>query len=332
MKFFVTGVAGFIGFHVANRLLDLGHEVDGYDGMTDYYDVQLKKARLENLGKFRDFTFTRAMLEDSAALNSALEQSEPEVVIHLAAQAGVRYALEAPDTYAQSNIIGTFNLLEILRSRPPKHFLFASTSSVYGGNQTSPFKETDRTDFPVSLYAATKKSGEAMCHSYSHLFKIPTTAFRFFTVYGPWGRPDMALFKFVRAMSAGEPIEVYGQGKMTRDFTYIDDLVEAIVALVEKIPGVQPISDIDSLSPVAPFRTINIAGGSSVGLMEYIEAIEKAMGRPAEKVMLDMQPGDVVGTHADPTLLKQLVGRTPSTGVVEGVSQFVDWYRAYYGA
>jgi UDP-glucuronate 4-epimerase len=327
---FITGAAGFIGFHVAARLLDRGHYVTGYDGMTAYYDVGLKKARLAELEKRANFSFTEAMLDDREALITTLERSRSEVVIHLAAQAGVRYAREAPEVYLQSNIAGTFDLLEALRENPPRHLLFASTSSVYGGNINTPFAETDRTDFPVSLYAATKKAAEALCHTYAHLFDIPTTAFRFFTVYGPWGRPDMALFKFVHAISRGNPIEVYGEGRMRRDFTYIDDLVDAIIALIDIVPGQQRAAENDSLSPAAPFRTINIAGGNPVGLLEFIEAIEDAMGCKAEKVFLGMQPGDVAETHADPTLLKRLVGQTPTTAIPEGVSHFINWYREYY--
>ena len=332
MKFFITGAAGFVGYHVAQSLLEQGHHVAGYDGMTNYYDVKLKKARLANLREYKAFSFTASMLEDEEALTTALGNFEPEIVIHLAAQAGVRYALEAPRAYTESNIAGTFNLLELIRKNKPKHLLFASTSSVYGGNVRMPFKETDRTDFPVSLYAATKKSGEAMCHSYSHLFGIPTTVFRFFTVYGPWGRPDMALFKFVRAISRGEPIEIYGHGRMARDFTYVADLAAAVVALVDVIPGDKPIGHHDSLSSVAPYRTINIAGGSPVQLMEFVTAIEDAMGRKAEKIMMDMQPGDVVETHADSTLLNELIGNVPNTSISEGVRRFVDWYNKYYAA
>ena len=331
MRFFVSGVAGFIGFHVAKQLLQNGHSVAGYDGLTNYYDVNLKKARLDQLHRFDKFHFTAAMLEDRDQLGRSIAESDPEVVVHLAAQAGVRYALEAPDTYTSSNINGTFNLLEVLRERPVKHLLFASTSSVYGGNPKMPFREGDRTDFPVSLYAATKKAGEAMCHSYAHLFAIPTTAFRFFTVYGPWGRPDMALFKFVRAINLGEPIDIYGGGNMRRDFTYIDDLVDSILALANIAPGEGPSVAEDSISPVAPYRAINLAGGHPVGLMEFVSAIEVAMGQEAQKNMLGMQPGDVVETHADPALLKSLVGATPTTSVVDGVSRFVEWYREYYG-
>ncbi|EJZ11335.1 NAD-dependent epimerase/dehydratase family protein [Mycolicibacterium vaccae] len=330
MRYFITGAAGFIGYHVAEQLLKQGHEVAGYDGMTAYYDPELKGARLRRLENFQDFAFTEGLLEDSAGLRQAVERAKPQVVIHLAAQAGVRYALEAPEAYMQSNVNGTFNLLEVLRSNPVDHFLFASTSSVYGGNAKMPFSETDRTDFPVSLYAATKKSGEAMCHTYAHLFDIPTTVFRFFTVYGPWGRPDMALFKFAKAIIEGRPIEVYGSGNMRRDFTYIDDLVDSIVALARKPPLVSS-SNVDSISPVAPFRVVNIAGGKPTGLMEYISAIEHALGQNAQKTMLGMQPGDVVETYADPSLLLELTGNVPSTPVTEGVVRFISWYREYYG-
>lgn len=329
MKIFVTGAAGFIGFHVAKRLLADGHSVAGFDAMTSYYDVELKRARLAQLTGQPGFDFTTGQLEDRAALGAALDAAEPEIVIHLAAQPGVRYAFEAPDTYVQSNVVGTFTLLELLKSAPPQHLMFASSSSVYGGNRTASSAETDRTDFPLSLYAATKKSGEAICHSYAHLFGIPTTALRFFTVYGPWGRPDMALFKFVRAIVNDEPIEIYGEGRMRRDFTYIDDLVDAIVALMGAAPGSSSMPA-DSLSPAAPYRAVNLAGGQPVGLMDYVNAIEAALGREAKKVFLPMQPGDVTDTHASVELLQELAGHVPKITVREGVRRFVEWYRAYY--
>ena len=330
MNIFVTGAAGFIGYHTAARLLAAGHRVTGYDGMTRYYDVALKQARLERLGGQPGFRFIEGMLEDRDALKSALAGAEPEIIIHLGAQAGVRYAFEAPDAYMQSNVVGTFNLLELIKNKPPKHLLFASTSSVYGGNLSQPSRETDRTDFQMSLYAATKKSGEAMCHSYAHLFNIPTTAFRFFTVYGPWGRPDMALFTFVRKILAGEAIDVYGEGKMRRDFTYIDDLVDAIMALIDVVPGKASAGAVDSLSPVAAYRTVNLAGGRPVQLMDYVEAIEAALGQEATKNFMPMQPGDVVDTHASPELLRELTGAVPRIDVREGVARFVEWYRGYY--
>ncbi|MFB1295261.1 NAD-dependent epimerase/dehydratase family protein [Mycobacterium sp. pW049] len=333
MRIFVTGTAGFIGFHLAQRLLRDGHEVMGYDGMTPYYDINLKRARLKILHNY-NFTAVEAMLEDQEALESAVGDFTPSVIVHLAAQAGVRYSLENPGAYISANVVGTYNLLEVARALAPRHFLFASTSSVYGGNQRMPFSESDRTDFPVSLYAATKKSGEAMCHSYSHLFKIPTTCFRFFTVYGPWGRPDMALFKFVERILTDTPIEVYGEGKMRRDFTYIDDLVDGIVRLIDCPPeegksiGIDG-GVIDSVSPVAPWRAVNIAGGQPVGLLEFIETIEKELGRDAEKVLMPMQKGDVRATFADASLLTALTGAAPAGSIDDGVKAFVDWYRQW---
>ena len=336
MRFFITGTAGFIGFHLANRLLADGHQVCGFDGMTEYYDVSLKAARNELLQASESFSFVEAMLEDKQALETAIADFCPEIVIHLAAQAGVRYSLEHPETYISANLIGTFNLLEAVREAKPKHFLMASTSSVYGGNTTMPFKEIARTDFPVSLYAATKKAGEAMSHSYAHLFGIPTTCFRFFTVYGPWGRPDMALFKFVEAIESGIPIDLYGMGKMRRDFTYIDDLVEGVVRLVRAIPvanapvlvdGIE-----DSLSPVAPWRVVNIAGGKPIALLDFVSAIERALGRPAAYNLLPMQQGDVEETFADADLLSALTDFRPGIGLEVGVLAFVKWYRNYQGA
>lgn len=326
----VTGNAGFIGFHVARRLLELGQEVLGYDGMTEYYDVSLKQDRLALLEPFDQFTHVTAMLEDIATLNDVFATFQPEYVIHLAAQAGVRYSIENPHAYISSNIVGTHNLLEGARLNRPTHLMLASTSSVYGGNTKVPFSESDRADAPVSLYAATKKSTEALAHSYSHLWNIPTTAFRFFTVYGPWGRPDMALFKFVRAALAGESIDVYGEGKMRRDFTYIDDLVDSIVALMDVPPQKdRPLSGSDTLSPVSPYRVVNIAGGAPVRLMDFIAAIEQALGFEIKKSYLPMQPGDVVQTFADNTLLRDLVGTTPSTSTLDGTERFINWYTTY---
>ncbi|WMT86749.1 NAD-dependent epimerase/dehydratase family protein [Pelagibacterium sp. 26DY04] len=336
MKVFVTGSAGFIGFHLTRRLLADGHQVVGFDGMTAYYDPALKQARLAILRRSNAFSAVEAMLEDKDALTEAIASFAPDIVIHLAAQAGVRYSLEHPDTYISANLLGTFNLLEAVRANPVQHLLIASTSSVYGGNAQMPFREVDRTDFPVSLYAATKKACEAMSHSYSHLWKIPTTCFRFFTVYGPWGRPDMALFKFVDAIERGEAIEVYGNGQMQRDFTYIDDLVEGIVRLSAAIPEegrpVEAAGVTDSLSSVAPWRAVNIAGGRPVGLMPFIETIEKCLGRTANKTMLPMQQGDVVATYANEGLLEALTGFVPGIDVETGVKAFVDWYRRYKDA
>ena len=329
----ITGDAGFIGFHASMHLLDEGHQVHGVDGLTDYYDPQLKRDRLSILEERPGFTRTTCMLEDAEQIREVFDAFRPELVIHLAAQAGVRYSLENPAAYISSNINGTFNVLEAAKEFRPSHLLIASTSSVYGGNERIPFAETDRADFPVSLYAATKKSTEAMAHSYAHLWQLPITCFRFFTVYGPWGRPDMALFKFVRAIDAGEPIDVYGMGQMARDFTYIRDLVAAIAALASRIPeSGAPVSEHDSMSPVAPFRVVNIGGGNPTGLMEFIDAIESALGRQAERNLLPMQQGDVIATHADATLLRELIGTVSLTPVTEGVREFVSWFRSYYRA
>ena len=331
MKIFVTGTAGFIGFHLARRLLEAGHSVTGFDGVTDYYDPALKRVRLKLLAEHASFAQVEGMLEDADALDGAVAASHAEVVVHLAAQVGVRYSLEAPQSYVQSNVVGTANLLETLRRHKPGHLIFASTSSVYGGNTKVPFAETDRTDGPISLYAATKRSGEAMVHSYAHLFDIPSTCLRLFTVYGPWGRPDMALFKFVSAVLEGRAIDVYGQGQMRRDFTYVDDVVDAIGRLIDLPPETGRSVAHDSLSAVAPFRVVNIAGGQPTELMDFIRAIEKAVGRKANLNLLPMQPGDVVATQADTALLRELVGVLPETPVDAGVARFVDWYRGHYG-
>jgi UDP-glucuronate 4-epimerase len=330
LKIFVTGTAGFIGFHLTRRLLAAGHHTTGFDGVTDYYDPALKRARLALL-EHKNFQQLEGMLEDADTLTAALEQSEAEVVIHLAAQAGVRYSLEAPQSYIQSNVVGTANLLEALRRHKPRHFIFASTSSVYGGNTKLPFAETDRADGPVSLYAATKKSGEAMVHSYAHLFDIPSTCLRFFTVYGPWSRPDMAPIKFLSAMLEGREIDVYGHGRMRRDFTYVDDLATAILALLAHVPEIGRPVEHDSLSAVAPFRLVNIAGGRPTELMDFIRTLERAAGVEARLNFLPMQAGDVVATQSDTRLLRALIGAVPETPLETGVARFVDWYKQHYG-
>lgn len=333
MRFLVTGSAGFVGFHLARRLLAEGHEVAGLDGMTPYYDPALKARRHEILAQSPRFTGHVQLLEDAGALQRVADNFVPEVILHLAAQAGVRYSLENPRAYIDANILGTFNLLEQCRRTPVRHLLLASTSSVYGANQELPFVETQRTDWPLSLYAATKKATEAMSHCYAHLWHIPTTVFRFFTVYGPWGRPDMALFKFVRNILAGEPIDIYNHGRMKRDFTYIDDLVEGVMRLLAKAPEIgAPIHLTDSLSPAAAYRVVNIGGGQPVGLLDFVAEIEAALGRKARRNYLEMQPGDVPVTTASPALLDALVGYHPQTSIKDGVRAFVDWYREYYGA
>ena len=331
MRFLVTGAAGFIGFHVARRLLADGHDIVGVDGLTPYYDVALKRARLAILEQSPAFRAHVLMLEDMAALERAARDAAPDVIIHLAAQAGVRYSLENPRAYVDSNLTGTFNVMEMARELQVKHLLYASTSSVYGANAAIPFRETDRADHPLTLYAASKKAGEEMTHSYAHLWKIPTTAFRFFTVYGPWGRPDMALFKFVDAALKGAAIDIYGEGRMQRDFTYIDDLVEAIVRLVDRPPVAgAPEGAPDSQSPVAPWRAVNIGGGQPVGLMDFVVAIERALGKPIRRNMLPMQKGDVPVTYAAPDLLEALTGYRPATALDEGIAAFVAWRRSHY--
>lgn len=333
MRYLITGTAGFIGFHLARRLLDEGHFVVGFDAMTPYYDVKLKEARHVILGRSNGFTPVVARLEDREALDRAADRAEPDVIIHLAAQAGVRYSLENPGAYVDSNLVGSWNVLELARRLKPRHLLLASTSSVYGANEKVPFAETDHADEPLTLYAATKRSMELMAHSYSHLFDIPTTAFRFFTVYGPYGRPDMALFKFVSAMLKGQPIEIYGEGRMSRDFTYIDDLVEGIRRLVDVVPAeTNRVEVIDTLSHEAPFRIVNIGGGQPVELIRFVETVEAALQLPAIRKMLPMQPGDVPRTFAAPDLLVALTGYRPSTPIEEGVGRFVGWYREHFAA
>lgn len=333
MRFLVTGTAGFIGYHLAERLLRDGHTIVGFDGMTDYYDVALKRARLARLERHGAFRQVVGMLEDGDLLFRTAEAAAPDVIVHLAAQAGVRYGLENPRAYVDGNLVGSFAVLEAARVLKPGHLLLASTSSVYGAGPEVPFREASPTDAPLSLYAATKKSMEVMAHAYAHLWAIPTTAFRFFTVYGPWGRPDMALFKFVSAILEDREIPVYGYGRMRRDFTYVDDLIEAVVRLIDRPPGGEdPVTADgvpDSRSAAGPFRTVNIGGGQPVGLEDFIAAIEAALGRPAKRLLLPMQPGDVPETFASPALLEALTGYRPRTGIDEGVARFVDWYRDY---
>ncbi|PPD46634.1 MAG: UDP-glucuronate 5-epimerase [Methylocystis sp.] len=327
MRVFVTGTAGFIGFHLARRLLTLGHEVDGYDGMTPYYDPRLKEARRAILLRANGYHDTTAMLEDMPALTAAAGRAAPDVIVHLAAQAGVRYSLENPRAYVESNLVGTFNVLEIARMLEPRHLLIASTSSVYGASPTVPFYEDDRTDHPMTLYAASKKAGEVMAHSYAHLWSTPTTMFRFFTVYGPWGRPDMAPLKFVDAIESGRTIDIYNHGDMSRDFTYVDDLVEAIVRLMDCVP--QRDAGDPSVSPQAPFRVVNIGRGAPAPLLDFIDTIERTLGKKAVRNYLPMQKGDVPRTFASADLLERLTGYRPQTSVEEGVKALVEWYREY---
>lgn len=329
MRILITGSAGFIGFHLARRLLAEGHEVIGLDALTPYYDVRLKQQRHAILSKHANFRPVIGQLEDPAAVSAAFADA-PEIVVHLAAQAGVRYSLEQPFSYTDSNVTGTLAILEAARRTRPRHLLIASSSSVYGMAR-EPSRETDSSDRPVSLYAATKKATEAMSHSYAHLFGLPTTCLRFFTVYGPWGRPDMALFKFAEAIAADQPIQLYGEGRMRRDFTYVEDVVAAIERLIGAVPAQgQPVAA-DSLSPVAPWRVVNIAGGRPVELLRFVTAIETAMGRAAKKELLPMQPGDVTETAAEVGLLRTLVGEVPQTPVEDGVRAFVEWFKGWRG-
>ncbi|MDA8830810.1 GDP-mannose 4,6-dehydratase [Planktomarina temperata] len=328
---FITGSAGFIGFHVCQSLLKKGFRVIGLDAMTDYYDVTLKQRRNQILLQNEGFTAYYDRLEDGLVLHNLFEEHRPDVVVHLAAQAGVRYSIDNPRSYVQSNLVGTHELLEAGRAFPPEHMLLASTSSVYGANTQMPYAETDKVGTQMSFYAATKKANEAMAHSYSHLFDLPITMFRFFTVYGPWGRPDMAVFKFMHNIMAGIPIDVYNYGEMKRDFTFVSDLVEAICLLIDVVPERdQYVGSNDSLSPVAPWRTINIGNSEPIKLMDFISEIERVTGQTAILNMMEMQAGDVPVTWANTTLLKDLTGFSPQTDVVDGVNKFSEWYQAYY--
>ncbi|MCC1493277.1 NAD-dependent epimerase/dehydratase family protein [Cognatishimia sp. F0-27] len=334
-KVLITGTAGFIGFHLARQLLRDGFSVHGFDGMTDYYDVRLKQRRTQILLQSEGFAFTEGMLEDDALLRRVADDVQPDMIVHLAAQAGVRYSLENPRAYIDSNVVGTFNVMEIAREYAVQHLLMASTSSVYGANEQMPFRETDKADAQLTIYAATKKANESMAHSYAHLWDIPTTMFRFFTVYGSWGRPDLALFKFVDAILEGRPIDIYNHGEMYRDFTHIDDLVRGIRLLMDAVPerpaSPDNIAENDTLSPVAPFRVVNIGNSEKVRLLDFVEAIEAELGIEAKRNYMDMQPGDVPATWADTSLLQSLTGYRPSTNVRDGIAEFVAWFRDYYG-
>lgn len=333
-KVLVTGSAGFIGYHLSKLLLDEGFSVVGFDGMTDYYDITLKERRHAMLKQTPNFTCVEARLEDMDALTALFEAEKPDIVVHLAAQAGVRYSLENPRSYIESNLVGTFNVMECARELGVEHLLMASTSSVYGANTDMPFAETQKADTQMTLYAATKKANESMAHSYAHLWKIPTTMFRFFTVYGPWGRPDMALFKFVKATLNGDPIDVYNHGKMFRDFTYVEDLVRGIRLLIDT-PPVEPesaedIPDGDSLSPAGPYRVVNIGNSTKIPLMDFVDEVENSLGIKPIINFMEMQKGDVPATYADASLLQNLTGYVPQTDVATGVKHFVKWYRDYY--
>jgi UDP-glucuronate 4-epimerase len=330
----ITGTAGFIGFHLARLLLAEGFKVHGFDGLTDYYDVNLKRRRHAMLLQHADFSATEAMLEDTERFDSVADEFRPDVIVHLAAQAGVRYSLENPRAYISANVVGTMNVMEAARRLEVQHLLMASTSSVYGANLEMPFTEREKADTQLTIYAATKKANESMGHAYAHLWNLPTTMFRFFTVYGPWGRPDLALYKFVDAILDGQPIDIYNHGDMHRDFTYVDDLVRAIRLLIDA-PPVRPespedIEEGDSLSPVAPFRVVNIGNSNKVRLLDFVDAIEAELGRKAIRNYMPMQPGDVPATWADASLLQRLTGYRPQTDIRDGIRHFVAWFRDYF--
>lgn len=330
----VTGSAGFIGFNLSKRLLEDGDNVIGLDNLNDYYDVNLKKDRLSILEEYDDFKFIKASLEDKEEVDKIFKENTIDIVVNLAAQAGVRYSLKNPYAYIESNIMGFMNILEACRHNEVEHLVYASSSSVYGSNVDMPFSVHDNVDHPVSLYAATKKSNELMAHTYSHLYGIPTTGLRFFTVYGPWGRPDMALFLFTKAILNNEPIKVFNHGKMERDFTYIDDIIEGVVRVMNNPPAAN--GDWDRLNPdpgtsYAPFKVYNIGNNKPVQLMEFIETIEKKLGKVAKKEFLPLQAGDVPKTYADVDDLIRDVGFKPDTSIDEGIEKFVEWYREYYG-
>ena len=332
MKIFVSGSSGFIGFHLSRKFLDKGYKVHGYDSMNDYYDVKLKKSRLKILQKYKNFKFTRGLLENHKKLNNCIFKFRPSIIVHLAAQAGVRYSLDKPDKYINSNIIGTFNIIKAANKVKIKHLIIGSSSSVYGANKKIPFKEIDKTDHQISIYAATKKSSESLAHAYSALWKIPTTMLRFFTVYGPWGRPDMAYFKFTKSIINEKKIEIFNKGKMYRDYTYIDDIVNGIYKLLRKAPSLKNKKNNrnDSLSPVAPYRILNIGNTKKIYLLDFIKTLEKELNKKIVKKYLPMQRGDVYSTLSDSSLLKKITGYNPSTDYKVGIKKFINWYLNYY--
>lgn len=332
MKIFITGTSGFIGFHLAKKLLDKGYLVHGYDSINNYYDIRLKKERNSILKKYKKFKFTKANLENYNKLSNAVMKLKPDVIIHLAAQAGVRYSIENPDAYLSSNIVGTFNVIKISNKIKVKHLLVGSSSSVYGANKKIPFKETDKTDAQISFYAATKKSTESLAHSYSSLWKLPITMLRFFTVYGPLGRPDMAYFKFTQKIINKKQIEIYNKGKMFRDYTYIDDIVNGIISLINKPPKINQLGKYknDSLSNVAPFRILNIGNTKKVLLLDFIKTLEKEIGIKAKKKFLPMQKGDVHSTLSDTKLLEQISGYKTKINYKTGINKFVKWFKDFY--
>ena len=333
MKIFITGTAGFIGFSLAKALLENNHIIHGYDGITDYYDVKLKNDRNKILNRYKKFSFTKGMLENKSLLNNIIVKFKPEIIIHLAAQAGVRYSIDRPRTYLSSNIIGTYNIIELAHKVKVKHLMIASSSSVYGANKKTPYNENDSVKLQMSIYASTKLATESIAHSYSNVWRIPTTVLRFFTVYGPWGRPDMALFKFTKSILEKKKIDIYNKGNLYRDFTYIDDIVNGVLSLIKKIPKYKKnssLNKIDSLSSVAPFRIINIGNSKKIKLLDFIKAIENSLGKKALRNYMPMQKGDVFMTLANTKLLKKMTGIIPKTNYKEGVRKFIKWYLDYY--
>ena len=332
MKIFITGSSGFIGFHLSKKLLDSGHYVHGFDSMNNYYDVKLKKARYQILKKYKNFFFTLGKLENQKILSKAILKFKPKIIVHLAAQAGVRYSIEKPRVYLDSNINGTYNIIELAKKVNVKHLLIDSSSSVYRANKKLPFKEIDKTETQLSIYAATKKSTESIAHSYSSLWNLPITMLRFFTVYGPWGRPDMALFKFTKGIINKKKIDIYNQGKMYRDFTYIDDIIDGVCALINKAPHKNQFKKIknDSLSPIAPFRVLNIGNTRKVYLLDFINTLEKEIGAKAIRNYMPIQKGDVKITLSDISLLKKITGYNPKTNYKTGIKNFLKWYISYY--
>ena len=331
-KILITGSSGFIGFHLTKKLLEKGNKVHGYDSMNNYYDVKLKKARLKILKTYKGFSFTKSKLENMKILEKIFNKFRPNVVIHLAAQAGVRYSLENPDVYLDTNILGTFNVIKNSKKIKVKHLIIGSSSSVYGANKKIPFQEIDKTDHQVSFYAATKKSTESLAHSYSSLWGLPVTMLRFFTVYGPWGRPDMAYFKFTKKILAGKKIDIYNKGMMYRDYTYIDDIVDGIYKLLNKAPSINSTKKFknDSLSPVAPFRVLNIGNTKKIYLLDFINTLEKGLNKKIKKNYMPMQNGDVQSTLSDSSLLKRITGYNPKTNYKIGIKKFINWYLDYY--
>tara|TARA_Y100000816_G_scaffold274469_1_gene241783 strand:- start:567 stop:1574 length:1008 start_codon:yes stop_codon:yes gene_type:complete len=331
-KIFITGSSGFIGFHAAKKFLNKGIKVHGFDSMNNYYDVKLKKARLSILKKYKNFSFTRGNLENEKKLSKSIFRFKPNIIIHLAAQAGVRHSIKNPEIYLNSNILGTFNILKLANKIKVKHLIIGSSSSVYGANKKFPFQEIDKTDHQVSFYAATKKSTESLAHSYSSLWKLPITMLRFFTVYGPYGRPDMAYFSFTKKILAGNTINIFNKGKMYRDYTYIDDIVDGIYKLINKSPSLNSKKKFknDSMSPVAPFRILNIGNTKKIYLLKFINTLEKELNKKIKRVYLPMQKGDVYSTLSDSSLLKRITGYNPQTNYKTGIKKFINWYKNFY--